>query len=257
VAENVAAVFLDALPSWEIRLISYAITAVITAAAYWVLRRAQANSARSTSVTSLKRSSELVAAVPLAVFGLVIVLFAVILVLARAPLWTLLLGVPVVVWAGWWLPSGRRQIASEATVAVNELPARVSAFVADVMNQPMWSPGVTSCVPTMAGANGPRYVQVGTIPDSGRQISGTVELTRNEPGVAVVLQVVGAGASGDYYTFAARDGGTIVTVKSLVELPYPLALMGGMFMARGDAPAAHQRRVAELQALKTAIEAAP
>jgi hypothetical protein len=81
-------------------------------------------------------------------------------------------------------------------------------------------------------------------------------LTRDEPGVAVAIQVEGAGASGDYYSFAAQDGGTLVTKRTVVELPYVLALAGGMFMVKGEAPASQQRRINEVQELKTVFESA-
>ena len=111
-----------------------------------------------------------------------------------------------------------------------------------------------SCVPDLRGVRGPRFRCVDRGAD-GKEYSGSVELTRNEPGVAVDLQLEGAASSGDYYSFAAKDGGTLVTKRSVVELPYVLALAGAMLMARGEAPAAQQRRIDEVQALKTAFEA--
>ncbi len=93
------------------------------------------------------------------------------------------------------------------------------------------------------------------MPD-GKEISATVELTRDEPGVAVAIQLVGAGTSGDYYTFAAQGGGTLVMKRCVSEVPYVNALAGFMFKGAYDAAAAQQRRVDELQALKTAFESA-
>ncbi|HET7419456.1 MAG TPA: hypothetical protein VFL27_03670 [Candidatus Dormibacteraeota bacterium] len=255
-AENVAGsdMYLASLQQWEIRLVSYGIAAAIGLVAALVIQRAQRNAKKpATTVDEVRHSAEAATGAIVGVYGLVIVASAAILVLSHAPLWIYALGVPIVVWAGWWLVPRNRQIVSQASILVQGLPNRVSAFVADVPGHVRWSPGVISCVPDMAGSRGPRFRGVQQTPD-GRQVGGVVELTRDEPGVEVDLVIVGAGASGDYYSFVAAQGGTLVTQKTVVQLPYVLALAGGMLMARGDDLGAHQRRVNELQALKTAFE---
>ena len=89
------------------------------------------------------------------------------------------------------------------------------------------------------------------MPD-GKEIASFYEVTR-EPGVEVVLWAEGAGVSADHYTFAAEGGGTRVTKRTVLELPYLLALIGGMFVGN-DVGAAKQRRVVDVQRLKAAFE---
>jgi hypothetical protein len=87
-------------------------------------------------------------------------------------------------------------------------------------------------------------------------MAATLELTRDEPGVAVAIQILDAGTSGDYFTFAAQNGGTLVLLRCIIEVPYINALAGIMFSGTYDASAAQQRRANDLQALKTAFESA-
>jgi hypothetical protein len=126
--------------------------------------------------------------------------------------------------------------------------------VADMSIRSKWEPALVSCTPQVPGPRGPRFLEVGRTPD-GREVQGVIVLARNEPGVGVDLTAEGAGTTGDYYNFAPQGDGTLVTLRSIVELPYFLALIGGMFMVKGAAPAAKQRRVNEVNALKTAFEA--
>jgi hypothetical protein len=247
--------YLLSLTPIETKLISYGITAVIGVIAYYIIQRARKKVDANRTVENIKHSSEIIAAVPVVIFGMSFLLFAAILVLVHAPWWTILLAAPVLAWAAWWLPGGRRSITSQASLLVQGLPARVSAFVADVPGQVRWSPGSVSCVPQLQGPRGPRFQVLERGPD-GQEVGGTVVLTSDEPGVKVVIQLEGAGSSGDYYSFAPQGGGTLVTKRTVVELPYVLALAGGMFAVRGEAPAAQQRRINEVQALKTAFESA-
>ena len=247
--------YLLSLNPVEIKVISYGITAALGLIAYYVVKRAQRKVAADKTVENIKHASEIIAAVPVAIFGLTFAAFAAILVLVHAPLWTVLLAAPVLAWAAWWLPVGHRRVASQASMLVQGLPPRVSAFVADVPGQVRWSPGAVSCIPQIQGPRGPRFQVLERGPD-GSEVGGTVVVTRDEPGAKVVIQLEGAGSSGDYYSFAPQDGGTLVTKQTVVELPYLLALAGAMFAVRGEAPAAQQRRVNEVQALKTAFESA-
>ncbi len=247
--------FLDGLTPLEIHVISWGVAGAVGGVAYWVIARARGNMNKSSTLDQLKHQAEVINAVPLVVIGLAILGFVAILILARIPLWIFALGLPVAAWAAWWLPAGHRQYSSEASIVVQGLPARVSAFVADVPGQARWAPNVLRDTPAPAGPRGPRFVEVDRMPD-GREIAATLELTRDEPGVAVAIQILGAGTSGDYYTFVAQEGGTLVMKRCVSEVPYINALAGLMFSGGFDAVAAQQRRVNELQALKTAFESA-
>lgn len=242
-----------ALQPWETKAISTGITVALGAVVYLVLQRARKDQAGAKNVTQVKHAGELTAAVPVAVYGLAIVATVVLGVLLRLPLWTAVFLLPVLAWSAWWLPARRRRIISEASIVVNGLPSRVSAFVADVPGQAKWSPGAVSYTPDIQGPRGPRYNGVERMPD-GQEIAGVIEMTRDDPGVEVDILLAGTGASGDYYTFAAEGGGTLVTKRNVFEMPYILALAGGIFALRGDPTGAHQRRVNELNALKQAFE---
>jgi hypothetical protein len=246
-------VYLSALQPWEIRLISTGITVALGVIVYFVVQRARNAQTGAKNVTQVKHAGELMAAVPVAVYGLVIVTTVVLGVLLRLPLWTAVFLLPVLAWSAWWLPARRRRVVSEASIVVNGLPARVSAFVADVPGQAKWSPGAVSYTPDVQGPRGPRFNGVERMPD-GREMAGVIELTRDDPGVEVDILLAGTGASGEYYSFAAKEGGTLVTKRSVFEMPYILALAGGTFALRGDPTGAHQRRVNELNALKQAFE---
>jgi hypothetical protein len=92
------------------------------------------------------------------------------------------------------------------------------------------------------------------MPD-GREISGLIELTRVVPGSEVVIRLVGVGRSGDYFTFSPAAAGTHVLYKTLIELPWVMALVGARFMT-GPAAERNQKKATDLQALKTYIERA-
>lgn len=246
--------YLASLQQWEIRLVSYGIAAVIGLVATLVIQRAQRTTKKSaTTVAEVRHSAEAATGAIVAVYGLVILAFVAILVLSHAPLWLYALGIPIAAWAGWWLIPTNRRIVSQSSILVQGLPTRVSAFVADAPGHVKWSPGVVSCVPDLAGPRGPRFQAVEQGPN-GQQIGGVIELTRDEPGVEVDFLLAGTGASGDYYSFAGQEGGTLVTKKTVIQMPYVVALSGYMLMARGDDLGANQRRVNELKALKTAFE---
>jgi hypothetical protein len=246
--------YLVAVQEWEARLLGYAAVAGIGIVASLVIQRAQRNAARpSTTVDDVKRAAETVTGVTVAIFGGTVVLIAFLFIVGGAPPWLYMLLVPVAAWAAWWLPARNRRTTSQSSIIVQGLPTRVSAFVADAPGHVKWSPGVVSCVPEMAGPRGPRFREVEQTAD-GQQVAGVLDLTRDEPGVAVDFLIAGTGSSGDYYTFAAEPGGTLVNKRTVIELPYLVALAGGMLMARGQSAAAHQRRVNELQALKMAFE---
>lgn len=244
---------LAALQQWEIKLISTGISVGVGAVVYLVVQRARKAESGAKNISQVKRAGEVAAAAPMAIYLLVVVMAIVIGFLAHLPWWTAVFLLPVLGWSAWWLPAGRRRVTSEASIVVNGIPARVSAFVADVPGHAKWSPGAVSYTPDIQGPRGPRFTGVERMPD-GRQIAGVIELTRDDPGVEVDILLAGAGSSGDYYSFAAKDGGTLVTYRSVFEMPYILALAGGMFALRGDPTGAYQRRVNELNALKAAFE---
>lgn len=245
--------YLAALQAFENKLISIGFAAALGALAYLVMQRGRKAQAAAKTVSQVKRAGELVVAVPVAIYGLLVVMAIVLGFLLHLPLWTAVFLVPVLAWSAWWLPGSRRQVTSEASIIVNGLPSRVSAFVADVPGHAKWSPGVVSYTPDLQGPRGPRFNGLERGPD-GREIAGVIELTRDDPGVEVDLLLAGTGASGDYYSFSANGGSTLVTKRTVIELPYILGLAGLMFALRGDPTGAHQRRVNELNALKTAFE---
>ena len=247
-------VLLAGLTSLEIKLIAYGTTAAIGAVAYWIIARARVGSAGpQTSIARLESQAQTISGVILAVYGLVLLGLVAIGVLFKAPLWTAAFPLAVGAWGAWWLPASHRRMTSATSGFVAGAPSHVSAFVADLPGQVRWSPGAVSCTPEVAGSKGPRYTWVEKLPDGG-QISGTLVQTRLEPGVAVTFQIEGAGASGDYYSFATQGDGTLVTKHSIIEVPYLMALLGGIFIARSEAAAAGQRTAREVQALKTAFE---
>ncbi len=234
-------------------LISDGITIAIGLIAYFVIQRARTDPNKPATVGAIKHEALVVAGVPVVIAGLALLGLITVAALLGAPLWWAIFLVPVAAWMAWWMPGGRRRITSQASVFVRGMPTRVSAFVADVPEQAKWSPGAVSYTPQMAGPHGPRFETVERGPD-GREYRGMITLTRDEPGVEVDIELEGAGSSGDYYNFAAQDGGTLVTKRTVIELPYVVALIGGTLIARGAVGAARQRRMNEVQALKTAFE---
>jgi hypothetical protein len=234
-------------------LISDGVTIAIGLIAYFIIQRARTDPNKPATVGAIKHEAQVVAGVPVVIAGLALLGSITVAALLGAPLWWAIFLVPVAAWMAWWVPGSRRRITSQASVFVSGMPTRVSAFVADVPEQARWSPGAVSYTPQLAGPNGPRFETVERGPD-GREYRGMITLTRDEPGVEVDIELEGAGSSGDYYNFAAQDGGTLVTKRTVVELPYVVALIGGTLIARGAAAAAQQRRINEVQALKTAFE---
>lgn len=245
--------YLAVIQPWETRLISTGFAMALGAIAYLVIQRGRKAEAAAKTVSQIQRAGEMVVAVPVVVYGLVVVMAIVAGILLHLPLWTAAFLVPVVAWTAWWLPARRRCVTTEASIVVNGLPSRVSAFVADVPGHTKWSPGVVSCTPDIQGPRGPRFNTLERGAD-GREIAGVIEVTRDDPGVEVDILLAGTGATGDYYSFSPSGGGTLVSKRTVVELPYILALTGAIFALRGDPTGGHQRRVNEVNALKTAFE---
>jgi hypothetical protein len=252
-AENVAALDHTTLVRLLDKVIAYGITAVIGLVAYFLIKRARTDPSKPATVGAIKHEAQMVAGVPVVIAVLALLGWIAVAAVLGAPLWWAVFLVPVVAWMIWWMPGSRRRITSQASVFIRGLPSRVSAFVADVPEQARWSPGAVSYTPQLAGPQGPRFASVERGPD-GREYRGVITLTRDQPGVEVDIELEGAGSSGDYYNFAAQDGGTLVTKRTVVELPYAVALIGGTLIARGAAAAARQRRINEVQALKAAFE---
>lgn len=234
-------------------LVAPAISAALTLIVLVVMRRARVDPNKPASVDDVKRSAQLSSGVILALAVLILLSLLAFAVIARGPWEWMLLLIPVAAWMAWWTPAGHRRVTSEAAILVHGIPSRVSAFVADVPGQAKWSPGAVSYTPQPSGAEGARFDSVERGPD-GREYRGVITLARDEPGVEVDIGLEGAGSSGDYYHFVAQPDGTLVTKRTVVELPYMLALIGGVWIARGTAKDARQRRVNELLALKAAFE---
>lgn len=237
-------------------LIADGFTVVLGLIAYFIVRRTRVDPTQPVSVDALKHQAEVDAGIPVATAGIAILSVITVAALLGAPWWSSAVMAPLGLWALWWAPPRRRRATSQASVIVSGSPSRVSAFVADVPNRKLWDPSVVSYTPQPAGARGPRFLAVEQAP-GGRQMTGTYVLTRDDPGVEVDLLVEGAGATGDYFTFAAQDGGTLVTQRTVVELPYLLALIGGTLISKGIAGEAQLRRINDVQALKTAFESQP
>jgi hypothetical protein len=235
-------------------VISNVVVVILGSLYAWGVQRASGSMAKARDITQMKHRAELVVAFPLALFGLDAVALVVLAALGDVPMVIVPIVVAISGWAVYWLSPRRRCVTSQASIVVEGLPNRVSAFVADVPGQVRWIPSAVSYTPDLPGPRGPRFRAVERMTD-GRQIEGVAEMTSDVPGVEVVLMADGAGLTGDYYSFAAEGGGTRVIKRTVVELPYMLALAGGMFLA-GDGGAANQRRVDELQRLKTAFESA-
>jgi hypothetical protein len=201
--------------------------------------------------TAGKRFSALV--LGLAVANLAAVVYFV--VVLGAAWWTLLIGLVVAGWAILWLPPRARTVtSSRGEINIQAAPERVSAVVADISATPKWEMSNVSCVLDSYNGTAPRYRVVERMPD-GREISGLVELTRVVPGSEVVIRLVGVGRSGDYFTFSPAAAGTHVVYKTLIELPWVVALVGARFMT-GPAADRNQKKATDLQALKAYIETA-
>ena len=113
VEENpTAAMYLAALQHWETRLISTGVAMALGAIAYLVIQRGQKAQAAAKNVTQIKHAGEMVGAVPVVIYGLVVVLAIVAGVLLHLPLWTAVFLVPVLAWSAWWLPARRRRVTS-------------------------------------------------------------------------------------------------------------------------------------------------
>jgi len=220
----------------------------------WGVQLASGRLAKARDVQQMKRRAELLVAFPQALAGLDAVALIVLAILGDVPLVVAPIVIAVMGWAAWWFPATHRLVTSQASIIVNGTPNRVWGFVADIPGQLRWIPSAVSYTPDVPGPRGPRFRSVEKMPD-GREVDGVYEVTSDVPGVEVVLTAEGAGLTADHYTFAAEGGGTRVVKRTVLELPYMLALAGGMFFS-GDGGAANQRRVDEVHRLKAAFESA-
>ena len=160
----------------------------------------------------------------------------------------------VAAWVIWNWPAKRRLIVVDAETDIAGDPYRVSAFFADVRAETRWQTGLISSVAEGMGVQGPRFHMVAMIPGSSQQIEGDAVLRVNDPGKEVVVGVEGAGLSADQFLLSPSASGTHVLYRMVLELPFFLALAGGMLLARDkDRP----RRLTEnLAHAKAVFEAA-
>jgi hypothetical protein len=161
-------------------------------------------------------------------------------------------------WVVWNWPAKRRLIMVDAETDIAGDPYKVSAFFADVRAEARWQTGLISSVAEGIGVQGPRFHMVAVIPGSGQQIEGDAVLRVNDPGKEVVVGVEGAGQSADQYLLSPSGGGTHVLYRTVLELPFFLALAGGMFLAGDkDRPRRHTDELARAKAVFEAANSEP
>lgn len=156
-------------------------------------------------------------------------------------------------WVMWNWPPSRRTIVVDAQTDFAGDPYQVSAFFADVGDWGRWQTDLISCVEAGLSARGPRFHQVGVIPGTNRRIEGDVVLKVNEPGKEVTVGVEGAGGSADQFLLSPIGTGTHVLNREVLEVPFILALIGGMFFARDKDRS--RRHMEELLRAKVVFEA--
>jgi hypothetical protein len=168
----------------------------------------------------------------------------------------IMVGIAVIVmaWVAWNVPAKTRTIIVDAETDVAGDPYRVSAFFADVRNWDRWQTELISSVDEGMSADGPRFHQVGVIPGTNRQLAADVVLKVNEPGKRVIVGVEGAGSTADEFFLTPSPTGTHVLNREVLELPFILGFVGGMFLARD--PDRLRRHTEELARAKALFEGA-
>jgi hypothetical protein len=105
---------------------------------------------------------------------------------------------------------------------------------------------------------GPRFHLVGIIPGTTRQIEGDAVLRVNEPGKEVVIGTEGAGVTADQFLLSPSGSGTHVLYRTVLEMPFLMALAGGMFLAGDkDRPRRHTDELARAKAVFEAANSEP
>ena len=167
---------------------------------------------------------------------------------------TVAIGLIVGAWVIWNVPARRRLILVDAETDIAGDPDMVSAFFADVRDWGRWQTGLISSVETGMGIQGPRFHLVGTIPGSNRQMSTDVTLRVNKPGAEVIVGAESAGLTSDQFYLTPAGTGTHVLNREVLELPFVLAVFGGMLLARDKDR--QRRHTEELARAKAVFEAA-
>jgi hypothetical protein len=163
-------------------------------------------------------------------------------------------GLIVGAWVIWNWSAKRRLVVIDAETDIAGSPYDVSAFFANVREATRWQAGLVSSVEAGMSLEGPRFHVVGVPPGSDKEIAGELVLRVNEPGKEVVVAVEGAGLTADQYLLSPAATGTHVFYRTLLEVPFFMALAGGMFLAGDkDRP---RRHVEELARAKAVFEAA-
>ncbi len=203
------------------------------------------------TVASLKRSGSLLGAVYAGVLLADILLLAVIGVLAGGLSgWTMVAaGTIVGAWVIWNWPATGRLIVVDAETDIAGDPFEVSAFFADVGDAARWQTDMVSSVEAGMSLQGPRFHVVELVAGSDTHISGDLVLRVNDPGKEVVVGVEGTGLTADHYRFSPAGTGTHVFFRTVLELPYLMAVAGGMLLARDDdRPRRHADELARAKA---------
>lgn len=159
-------------------------------------------------------------------------------------------GLIVGAWVIWNWSAKRRLIVIDAETDIAGDPFAVSAFFANVRDAALWQTGLVSIVEAGMGLEGPRFHAVGVAPGSDKQIAGDLVLRVNDPGKEVVVGVDGAGMTADQYILSPAGRGTHIVYRTMLELPFLMALAGGMFLAGDkDRPRRHTEELARAKAV--------
>ena len=219
-----------------------------------LFRRTQA----ARTISDLQRSSTQLVGMYAGLLLVDFLALAAIGVVVGGPSGWVMVGAAVIVagWVIWNFPAKRRLVMVDAETDIAGDPYKVSAFFADVRAETRWQTGLISSVEEGIGVQGPRFHMVGLIPGTTRQIEGDSVLRLNDPGKEVVVGVEGAGLTADHYLLSPCASGTHVLCRTVLELPFFLALAGGMLMASDkDRPRRHTEELARAKAVFEAAHA--
>ena len=162
-------------------------------------------------------------------------------------------GLIVGAWVIWTWPAKRRLIVVDAETDIAGDPHEISAFFANVRAATRWQSGMVSSVEAGMTLQGPRFHVVVVPPGSNKEIAGDLVVRVNDPGREVVVGVEGTGKTADHYVLSPAANGTHVFYRTVLELPFFMALAGGMFLS-GDNDRS-RRHVEELARAKAVFEA--
>jgi hypothetical protein len=225
-----------------------------------VFSRASARSAQAKTLADLERNGKLVAGMMAGLFLADFLALAWLgVVIGGLSGWVMIAASALVVaWVIWNWPTKRRLIVVDAETNIAGDPYKLSAFFADVKAETRWQTGLLSSVSEGMSVQGPRFHLVGIIPGTKRQIEGDAVLRVNEPGKEVVIGTEGAGVTADQFLLSPSGSGTHVLYRTVLEMPFLMALAGGMFLAGDkDRPVRHTNELARAKAVFEAANTQP